>query len=65
MPMDKDPNETQGNPTLAQGRDPKRKIKRGEPGSMGDNAFMDAVIIVIVAWVILVLLAYSLRHHNI
>lgn len=45
-------------------RDPKIIAKAGNKGSVGDKALMDAVVVVAVAWVLLVLLAYSLRHHN-
>lgn len=45
-------------------RDPKKRPKEGR-GSIGDKAFMDAVIIVALAWAFLLFLALSLRHHNI
>lgn len=47
------------------GRDPKKKVRAGDKGSMGDQAFMDAVVIVALAWAFLVVLAFSLRHHNV
>lgn len=50
-----------GNPA----RDPKRKTPKSGPGSMGDTAFKDALLIVILAWVVVILLAFSLRHHNV
>lgn len=34
-------------------------------GSVGDQALMDALMIVIAAWVVLFILTFSLRHHNI
>lgn len=46
-------------------RDPKRKTPPGSQGSLGDKAFMDSLLIVVVAWVVLLFLALSLRHHNI
>ncbi len=49
-----------GNPA----HDPKRKDKEGK-GSIGDKALMDAVVIVAVAWLFLIFLSFSLRHHNI
>lgn len=49
-----------GNPV----RDPKRAAKGGK-GSVGDKALTDALIIVVAAWVLLVVLALSLRHHNV
>jgi hypothetical protein len=44
-------------------RDPKTRDK-SHVGTMGDKAFMDAIAIVILAWVLILLLAISLRHHN-
>ena len=46
------------------GSDPKRKTPKEGKGSIGDQAFMDAVVIVAIAWLFLIFLAYSLRHHN-
>jgi len=46
------------------GRDPKVMAKQGR-GSMGDKAFMDGVVIVGIAWVVLIFLYWSLRHHNV
>jgi len=46
-------------------RDPKSKAPVEGKGSIGDKAFMDAVIIVAIAWAFLIFLAYSLRHHNV
>lgn len=46
------------------GRDPRKNPVTGK-GSIGDQAFCDAVLIVVCAWLFLLLLAYSLRHHNI
>lgn len=37
----------------------------GSKGSPGDKALMDAVAIVLIAWVILFLLGFSLRRHNV
>lgn len=45
-------------------REPAKKSRDGK-GTIGDTAFMDAVIIVALAWAILLFLAYSLRHHNV
>ncbi len=44
-------------------REPKSK-KTGK-GSIGDTALRDALMIVVIAWLILLFLAYSLRHHNV
>lgn len=51
--------------TGANGREPVRKPKAGEPGSIGDTAFKDACIVVGVAWLVLFFLAFSLRGHNV
>lgn len=45
-------------------RDP-AKANRDGRGSIGDQAFMMSVCIVAAAWIILLALAYSLRHHNV
>lgn len=47
------------------GRDPKRSASKVEKGSIGDVALKDALCIVVGAWLILIFLAYSLRHHNV
>lgn len=52
---------TAGNPA----RDPSRKRPETGKGSIGDQAFMDAVIVIAVAWLILFALAFSLRSHNV
>jgi hypothetical protein len=49
-----------GNPA----HDPTRKDKEGR-GSLGDKALMDSIVIVAVAWLFLLFLAFSLRHHNV
>lgn len=46
------------------GRDPK-STKNMEKGTLGAIALQDSLIIVGVAWGLLILLAYSLRHHNV
>lgn len=46
-------------------REPVGPKNAGSKGSVGDTALMDAVGIVLAAWVILFLLSFSLRHHNI
>ena len=65
MPMDKEPENgapplagTKGNPA----HDP--TVKREGQGTVGDRALMDAVFLVVLAWVLLLALWYSLRHHN-
>lgn len=47
------------------GRDPKAKKRPGEKGSMGDQALMDAIIIVAIAWAVILFFALSLRKHNV
>lgn len=51
--------------SLTARREPKRRLKSGAKGSVGDQAVMDAVCIVAFAWIVLILLALSLRNHNI
>jgi len=52
-----------GNPiTLT--REPTGPKKSGDKGTPGDMAVMDAVVIVAAAWLLLFLLAFSLRRHN-
>jgi hypothetical protein len=46
-------------------REPVGPKSAGSKGSPGDVALMDAVAIVLIAWVILFLLGFSLRRHNI
>ncbi len=50
-----------GNPA----RDPKAKKRAGAKGSVGDQALMDSIILISIAWAILLLLFYSVRGHNI
>jgi hypothetical protein len=45
---------------------PEPSRKRREPrGSIGEIAFRDACIIVAIAWLVVIFLAYSLREHNV
>lgn len=46
-------------------REPVGPKNAGSKGSVGDQALMDAVAIVLLAWVILFLIGFSLRSHNI
>jgi hypothetical protein len=46
-------------------REPVGPKNAGSKGSPGDQALMDAVTIVLIAWLILALLGFSLRRHNI
>lgn len=52
-------------PRLVTSREPKAKAKPGQAGSIGDQALMDAVIAIGVAWVLLFLLGFSLRGSNV
>ena len=52
-------------PALVTSREPKERAAPGEPGSLGQVTLSDALIIVGVAWVLIFLLALSLRSHNI
>ena len=49
--------------TLA--REPKRPKRAGDPGSIGDQALKDAVLVIAIGWALLFLLAFSLRKHNV
>lgn len=51
--------------TLNVSREPKAPKRAGDPGSMGDKALKDAILILVVAWALLFLLAFSLRKYNV
>lgn len=51
---------TKANPA----REPRKRPANGR-GSVGDQAFMDAVYIVAAAWLLLLLLWFSLKTHNV
>ena len=46
-------------------REPVGPKNAASKGSVGDQALMDALMIVAAAWAILILLTFSLRHHNV
>lgn len=46
-------------------REPVGPKRAGAKGSLGDQALMDAVIIVGAAWLVLIALSFSLHRHNI
>lgn len=46
-------------------REPVGPKRAGDKGSMGDRALMDAVVIVAAAWLILLILGFSLHRHNV
>jgi hypothetical protein len=50
---------------LVTSREPVGPKNAASKGSVGDVALMDAVAIVVAAWVLLFLLGFSLRSHNI
>jgi hypothetical protein len=54
----------QGNPATFT-REPVGPKNAGSKGSVGDVAVMDAICLVVAAWAVLFILAYSLRHHNV
>lgn len=45
--------------------EPKGPVKAGSKGSVGDQAFMDAVVIVAICWLIVFATMFSLRRHNV
>lgn len=53
-----------GNP-IQTTREPVGPRTPGSKGTVGDVALMDAIAIVVAAWVILFLIAFSLRRHNV
>lgn len=53
-----------GNPIVTT-REPVGPKRAGDKGSVGDQALMDAVLIVGAAWAVLGLLAFSLHRHNV
>lgn len=54
-----------GGSNLVTSRTPVGPQVAGSKGSPGDMALMDGVAVVAVAWVVLALLSFSLRSHNI
>ena len=46
-------------------REPVGPKTPGSKGSLGDVALMDAIAIVIGAWILLFLIAFSLRRHSV
>lgn len=57
--------ETDTPKVLVTSREPKGPKRAGDPGSTGDMALKDALIMVGVAWIVLFLLMFTLRAHNI
>jgi hypothetical protein len=50
---------------LKTSREPRGPKRAGDKGTMGDQALMDALVIIGVAWAVLLVLAWSLRRHNV
>ena len=50
---------------LTTSREPKLQRRSGEAGSQADQALIDAVAVIVVAWLLLFALAFSLRSYNI
>jgi hypothetical protein len=46
-------------------REPVGPKNAGTKGSIGDQAVMDAIAIVLLSWLIIFLLAFTLRRHSI
>lgn len=71
MPILED--EGQTSPTLVgapgnRPRDPSATVqgrKKGGKGTVGDQALMDSIILIGISWVLLLLLFYSVRGHNV
>jgi len=57
--------ETEGAPPLSTSREPKGPKRAGDPGTMGDQALIDSIILIVLAWVVLLFLGFSLRAFNI
>ena len=51
--------------SLVTSREPVGPGSEASPSTVGEQAFNDAVLIIIVCWVILFLFFFSLRRHNI
>jgi hypothetical protein len=45
-------------------REPRKRPSTGK-GSIGDMAFRDGITLVIVAWIVVLFLYFSLRNHNV
>lgn len=63
MPMGMEDKFTSRN--ISTTREPVGPKTAASKGSVGDKALMDAIIIVIAAWLILFMLGFSLRTHNV
>lgn len=50
---------------LTTSREPKGRVKPGDKGSIGGMALNDALLLLVAAWLILFLLAFSVRNYNV
>ncbi len=50
---------------IVMAREPVGPKNAGSKGTRGDQALMDAIIIVVTAWALLFFLGFSLRSHNV
>ena len=62
MPFGVEPEQT--NNRLKVTNQPVGPKNAASKGSVGDTALMDAVAVVIGAWIVVFLIAFSLRRHN-
>lgn len=51
--------------TLVTSREPKSPKSKAPVDAAGNRVLMDAIIIVVIAWALLFLMAFSLKAHNI
>lgn len=63
MPMGSEP-ERVGTPIVTT-REPVGPVRAGEKGSVGDQALMDGIVIILMCWLLLFILVGTLRGHNI
>lgn len=63
MPMNRE-EERQGR-SIQMSREPVGPKRAGDKGTPGDQAVMDAVMLVGACWLFLLLLFFSLRRHNV
>ena len=57
--------EPEGAPALVVSREPVGPKNVAKKQSVGDQAVNDAILLIVGAWAVLFLLAYTLRHHNV
>lgn len=50
---------------LVTAREPVGAPEAGDPGSKGEQALRDSIAVLVVGWVLLFLLAWSLRRYNV